>query len=380
MPAVSSASHIPKNPFSRGVIHGRVVDAAGKPVSNATVALYSRTGKVLSWTKTDATGDYILAANPKVALDIQPSKNRGLLMQCVNVAENVVMAPVKVVGTMVANPGLTVAAAGVAIASGTPAPLEAEVIAGSLPNHQTAVQTQLQAQGAVAAQALGVGVKPTVPDLSSEGCATVLVEAAGSKAVALNPSAYWIEPPSEQSGKHIGLQAWVDTVKLPSADGKVTPQIVPEAYTLSDANVMPTMVAAGDDIHIAVKVTGPNQSDHPIRVFAREFPRNDVIELTPGKDPTCYEGTMKLDRLSSLGDATICIGAFRAEPVEVKLDTKNTPALIRFVKRLEDMQAGKQYGYDPMIMAGRNRVDVKLTVLSPEAETPNAAATPAKGP
>ena len=82
---------------------------------------------------------------------------------------------------------------------------------------------------------------------------------------------------------------------------------------------------------------------------------------------------MTLDRTCSLGDATICIGALRAEPVEVKLNAKNNAALFRFVRRLDSMQAGQPYGYDPMVMASENRMDVKITVLSPKSETPPPA-------
>jgi hypothetical protein len=77
-----------------------------------------------------------------------------------------------------------------------------------------------------------------------------------------------------------------------------------------------------------------------------------------------------------LGDATVCIAALRGEPVGVKLDVKNTEAVIRYVKRMESMEAGKQYGYDPMVMASQNRADVKITVLSPKAETPPAEIKP----
>ncbi len=78
---------------------------------------------------------------------------------------------------------------------------------------------------------------------------------------------------------------------------------------------------------------------------------------------------MRLDRLASPGAATVCVAALRAEPVEVKLDSKDPFALFRFVRRLDAMNADTKYDYDPMIMASENRADVPVLVLSPGAET-----------
>jgi hypothetical protein len=365
-----SAAPLHKNPFVRGVIYGKILDASGKPVGGATVALYNRTNKVLSWARTDPNGCYCLAANTKLALDIKPSKNRGLLMRCCNAAQEVVMTPVRAVANMVANPGLTVAAAGVSVASGTPAPLEAQAIAASVPNHETVVQTQLAAQGAAAAQALGVGPLPPPTDQSTEGQAYLAVEAPGFKKADVKANAYWLEPPADQNGLKMGLQAWVDTVQLAPETAKQNAVPVPDEIKLISPTISSSLVPAGSDVHLTVRVQAPASGNHPIRVFAREYPRNIVVELFPGKDKDVYEGDMHIDRLCSLGDATICIGALRAKPVEVKLDTDNNDAFFRFVKRLEDMQAGKPYGYDPMIMASQNRAEIKLTVLSPKTETP----------
>jgi len=372
-PGFASARPDFKEPFAKGVVFGKVLDGCGKPVADATVVMLARTGKVLTWSVTDADGYYALAANPKVALDIEPSRNRGLLRMCATAAGEVAMAPVKAFANMVANPGLTVAAAGVSIASGTPAPIEAQAIAAQVPNHQTAVQTQLATQGAVAAQALGVGIQLAPQDLSTEGQAVLLIEAPGFKKAAVKVAAYWLEPPTKDNGYAEGLRAWVDTVKMAPAAAKEDTQVQSEAFTLCEAKVTPTLAPADSDIRISVKMTGPSDESHQVRVFARECPRNQVIELKPGKDKDVYEGTMHLDRLCSLGDATICICALRNQPLDVKLDTKNTRTLITFVKRLEYMEAGKQYGYDPMILASQNRQDVKLLVLSPKAETPPIA-------
>lgn len=358
------------DPYVGGLICGKVLDAGDKPMSGATVVLLGPNGKVLTWTRTDDAGRYTLAADPKLALDIRPSPNRGLLMRCCNAAAEMAMAPVKVVANMIANPGLTVAAAGVSIASGTAAPIEAQAVRAQLPNHATAVQTQLSAQRAAAAQLFGVGPNPGGPDLCTEGRASLLIEGGGCGCAAASPNAYWIEPSVDRDGIRIGLRTWVDTIQLSSAKGAGVAKVVPEAFSLSDAKVTPSLAPAGSDVRISVRVSGPLDSDHPIRVFARWGPRNQVIELKPGKDGALFEGTMKLDRQASPGAATVCIAALRAEPVEVKLDSKDPAALFRFVCRLDDMNAGSKYGYDPMIMASENRADVHMLVLSPSAESP----------
>src|SRR5579872_1007564 len=78
---VSADDKAPKAPdFSKGALRGKVLDAAtGKPVAGATVALLDKSGKVLAWTTTGASGEYMLATDCMQALHLLPSRHRGML-------------------------------------------------------------------------------------------------------------------------------------------------------------------------------------------------------------------------------------------------------------------------------------------------------------
>ena len=56
---------------------GRVVNASGAPVRDATVAVYDSKDRVVDYVRTDANGEYTLAI-PQAALNL-PKKRGGLL-------------------------------------------------------------------------------------------------------------------------------------------------------------------------------------------------------------------------------------------------------------------------------------------------------------
>ncbi|HTQ08693.1 MAG TPA: hypothetical protein VMI31_01340, partial [Fimbriimonadaceae bacterium] len=47
-------------------------------------------------------------------------------------------------------------------------------------------------------------------------------------------------------------------------------------------------------------------------------------------------------------------------------DPNKPDPLLMFVKKTDDMKAGKPYEYDPLIMASRNRIESQVTVLKPQ--------------
>ncbi len=338
--------------LKHGAMFGRVLDQDGKPVAGATVAVKSA-GKILAWTKTDEKGGYALSVDPKVALNLRPSRHRGLLEQCVQGVGDVVMAPVKVVGDAVSRPGATVKSTVESVASGSPAPIAVQAVGAALPG-KTAVQ------GAAARAALGDGPHSAAQRMGKKGEVQVVVSATGFKDADVSPSAYWLEGPQEPGG---GLQAWVETVKLAPKAGQKQSEVVHEAITLSDPTVDPSLVPTGGTVKISVKLNSPDGPHHKVRVFAREARRATVVELAPGADPSVYSGSLTLDPKEAAGETTICIGALRASPVEVRLRPGKSDPLVAFVRRLDDMGPGKPYEYDPLIMASENRADVKVTVL-----------------
>lgn len=354
--------------YAKGAIYGIVLDSAGKPVKDATVALQRRDGKILGWCKTNDKGEYALPADPKVALNLY-SRHKNLLEQCANAVGDVAMIPVRAVGSVVTQPGQTVRSAAASVASGTPAPLVGQTMAASVASQTTPSQLSKAAGGAATYTALG-GTPPKPPPVATPGKATILVSAAGFKAAQLQPTAYWMSGPVESKTIPVGLQAWVEAVKLAPLAAKEEGVIQPQALTITGTTVEPKLAPAGSPITITTQLSTPPDPSRPIRVFAREAGRNTVVELKAGVDQKTYTGTMTIDPKAALGETTISIGVLRVDPVEVKLNPKKPDPLPEFCKRLEEMSAKKPYVYDPLTMGAANREDIKITVLKAAPSAP----------
>lgn len=366
--------------FRKGVLYGKVLDeATGKPIPDATVALQDPKGKVLAWSKTNAQGEYALAADPMTALELRPSRRRGLLEEVCRTVGDVITAPVKVAGAAVANPGKTLTSVAVSVASGTPAPIAAQVVAPALTDPKQAVaETQQQAKVAAVQTAVGQGPKGKQEPREC-GEARLAVSAPNYKDLQGKAGAYWMDAPKTEGNAPIGLQTWLETAKLAPDNSDKKSDIAQEALLLSDPQVEPTLAPAGATIKIRARLQDPSGTSHSVRLFAREAHKDVVAELKPGTgaNSSVFEGTMTLDPKTPAGETAITIAALRAEPVEVKLNPKKADPLMEFVRRLDDMQAAKPYQYDPRIMASENRLDVKLTILDPKQGTQTPAATPA---
>ena len=363
--------------FRNGALYGHVLDIDGKPLSGATVALQDAAGKVVAWTKTNAQGEYALAADPMNALHLRASARRGLLEQCARAVGDVAMAPVKVVVNTVVNPGQTLKSAVVSVATGTPAPLVGQAIAPVLTNKSIPDQTAKQAREVAAKTAVGDGPAPKgKKPPADKGEALLLVSAPNFKEARVKAGAYWLEGPSTDKAKPMGMQAWLETVKMAPTAGDKKSAMMQEALTLTEPALDQTLVPAGSVVKIKVKLQCPPGPEHKVRVFAREARKDTVVELLPqeGADKSVYLGTLMLDPKTPAGETTVSIAALRAEPVEVKLDPRKTDPLGEFVRRLDDMRSEKPYQYDPRIMASENRIDLKMTVLATKQGT--AAAPP----
>lgn len=365
--------------FRKGVLYGRVLDVAGKPVPDATIALQDKNGKVLAWAKSNAQGEYAIAADPLTALHLRPSRRRGLLEQVVRAAGDVVMAPVKVVGSAVANPGKTAKAAAVSIATGTPAPLAVEAVAPVLGNKNAVEETAKQARETAAKTAVGDGpARAQTKSAVQKGEAQILVSAPSFKDARGEAKAYWLERACTDKTNSLGTQAWLETIKMAPATGGKPSEIAQEALTLADPVVEPTLVPCGETVKITAKLLSPLGLDNKVRVFAREARKHTVVELLPqqGTDQATYSATMIIDPNTPAGETTLTLSALRADPIEVKLDKRKADPLINFVRRLDDMEPSKVYEYDPRIMASENRLDVKLTVLDTKKGTPTLTTLP----
>ncbi len=369
--APGSSPQLPINPeFHKGVLYGKVLDLDGKPVANATVALQDNAGKVITWTSTNAQGDYALAANPVQALNLNSSRRRGLLESCIRGVGDLAMVPVKTVSSVIVNPGATIANGVVSVASGTPLPLAVQA-AASLPGRTTAEDTARQARELAARTA--VGQNGTAPNpVPTQGQACLLVGAPGFKDARIAAGTYWMEGPVKDKDLELGMQAWLETVRLsPTVNAKPS-AVDQQALCIAEVVLDKTLIVAGGGIRITARLKAPPGVQQGIRIFARELKKNVVTELLlkDGPDKNLYEGTLYIDPKSPAGVTSISVGALRATPVEVKLDPKKSDPMLVFVQRLDDMRADKPYAYDPRIMASENRLDIKVNVLDVKKGSP----------
>jgi hypothetical protein len=360
------AGNSAKANFERGMLRGKVVDLTGKPVAGAIVAVEQAGGKVIAWTKTDANGEYRISTDPKLALNLKPSHCRGLLEQCVLAASGAAMDALRAAGSTILTPGNTIRTGAVAVASGTPGQDVAQGTASSLPTVGTTPGQVGQAAGGAATNAalLGTPNRP-MPPPCTHGQADILISAAGFKETCLADAAYWMDPASVDKSDRIGVSACMQTIKLAPTAGKDKAVVVPDAITLTDLAVQPELAPQGSDIQITVKLNSPDPTTaQKVRVFARLAARNVVVELLPiAGQKDVFGGKMSLARKAPVGPTTLCIGALRTEPIEVKLSGKKSDPLVAFVTRTQDMNGSKPYGYDPFVMASENRLDTKITIL-----------------
>jgi len=353
--------------YQKGALYGVVLDSAGKPVKGATVALQRMDGKILGWSTTNAEGLYALPVDPKIALNLY-SHHKNLLAQCVDAVGDVAMLPVRAVGNVVTQPGQTVRSAAASVASGTAAPLVGQTMRASLPT-PTPSEMSKEAGGAATYTALG-GTPPQAPPPTAPGKTTLLVSASGFKSARLQPTAYWMAGEVQSKTMPIGLQAWVETVKIVPAAAKEEGAVQPEALTIGGSSVEPKLAPVGSAITISCQLSAAPDPGRPIRVFAREAGRNTIVELKPAADHKSYTGVMTIDAKASPGETTISIGALRAAPVEVRLDPKKGDPIPEFCKRVDEMSAKKPYAYDPLIMGAVNREDIKITILKATPTAP----------
>jgi len=381
-----AADNKPKPPdFTRGALYGTVVDSAtGKPLADATVAIIAPNGKALAWTKTNAEGKYIVPADTISVLHLRPSRRRGLLEEVCRGIGNIAMAPVRVVAGAVSRPGDTVKSAVEATIMGNPGPLATQVSnavtgkAKATPN-----DAQMSARQATCNELFSERQAPKKekkPGLCP-GELAIAVSAPGYKELKGAAGAYWLEPPVETKNKpKLGVQAWLETVRMAPAAAPADKKsdVAKEALLLAEPIVTPALAQSGSVIHLAVRLANPVGFGPKVRVFAREKKKDTVVELVAAdpKTPDLYKGDMQLDKHLPNGETQIAIGVLRTEPLEVKIPKAKGDPLLRFAGRLDELEAGKPFDYDPRIFACENRLDMTITVLDANPATAQTIATP----
>jgi len=372
--------------FGKGVFYGKVVDlTTGKPVAGATVALRDKSGRVIAWSRTNAQGEYVIAANALRALHLPRSRHSGLLVEIVRGMGQVVMVPVQVAGVAVKVVKDTVSMKtveniAIAAATGSPLPVATQVFDSTL-NTILGVKSDALNQTKVAAvktvfRDQAAATKAQAQTLAP-GQVLVQVIAPSYQATQGKACAYWLQPPMKlEDHRSVGAQAWLQTVDLAPANSLKKSEIAKEALTLADPTLEPALAPPGEAIQIRVRLQGPAELAPKVRVFAREARTHAVAELKlqPNSDSCLFTGEMILPPKAPPGETIISVVGLRAEPVEVRLPKSKIDPLMEFVRRLDDLDPHKPYDYDPLVMATENRLDLPLTILDPKLGTPPAAA------
>ena len=360
-PAVAA----PKTDFSKGAFYGRVVDTAGQPIVDATVAIRDKKGNVVAWTKTNARGEYAIAADTLKTLRLEPSRRRGTLEKMANGVGQVLTAPVKLVSATVRaiNPVDTARAAAVSTVTGNPGPIVSQVATSAAA--AAAGSYAKKRQPPIATEVLGARLKIPRSERKEPfpGEVILSVDAPEYREVRSMAGAYWLEPGAGKTGP----RAWLETAKLAPAHGEKASEIPNMAILLADPEAEPSLVPAGSSIHLSVRLKEPAEPGIKARVFARG-PR-DVIELVAG-DGGIYSGDMAVSIDMPPGDTKISLAALRAEPIELKFDGRKGDPLKELAARLNELEPGKAYDFDPRLLASENRLDLPITILDPKQATP----------
>jgi hypothetical protein len=354
-----------------GALTGQVLDSAsGKPVGNATVALRDKSGTVIAWTTTDPEGRYTLATDSLKALQLKPSRRRGLLERMAHGVGSVVAAPVKIVAGAVkqVDPINTAKAGIVATVTANPVPIAAQVAASTAKtlSDQTRSRTRERTARTV------LGERAAVPKEKRKGLApgevSLIVAAPGFKSLQGTVGAFWLEPPAAP----LGVAAHLETVHLAPISSEKKSEVENIAVLLSDGALEPTLVPSGATVHVTVRLATPAQPALRVRVFARENKRRTVAELLPvDGSPGVYAGYLSLDPRLKSGDTVVTLVALRAEPIEVDVKDSALDPLVAFARDLDELDPGKPYAFDLRIMASENRLELPLTVLDPKQAAPS---------
>ncbi|MBW3622776.1 MAG: carboxypeptidase-like regulatory domain-containing protein [Armatimonadetes bacterium] len=384
-PAATPDSSVDLKP---GAIYGRVVDLAGKPVGDATVALMDKDGKVVAWTKTGSDGQYLLAVDSLKILRLQPSRQKGLLSRIAGGIGKVVTAPLRIAdsaldtATGVARETVRSGAADLAkgaaasVVTGNPAPVASGVAQNVAKATRKQIQEKTKKQLQDKAARAVLNERQSTPKEKRKtllpGEILIAVSAPNYKEVRSQAGTFWMEPAEEE--KSLGPRAWLETVKLAPAASDRKSEVASEAILLTEPRMEPSMVPSGGTVNVSVKLKVPAGMTPNVRVFAREDRKKKVVELTRGEGNS-YSGQLPLDPQTPHGPTTVTLVALRAEPVEVKLPkTKEEDPLLKFAAELDDLDPDRPYDYDPRIMASENRIDLPLTVLNPKLGTPTGPA------
>ena len=378
---------------------GRILASDGKtPLADAMIAVYDEQGKVIAHGKTDSEGRYRIPVSREDLHLVKRRKGGGFLGGLFKGVGNIVnvaagFAPMMLTGGLsgLAGGGLSGLAGGNPLGAasgligGGKGPLGALSGAvgggfpgfpgGKLPGGMTGITPEMMkmmSQGGMPggdylsklmAQYGGMDgeMGGGEPAANSPGALPFRVTLAGHMEVGGVSQVYWMqEEPIEENGKKKSRTvAWVDPIWLAKTGEEAPSRIVRGFFAFQDAAIDPAIVEIGRNVTLAVKLPLPDEPKVDVIVVARNSKTGEIWQLDPAGDGV-FKAEIPVDKKGfGKDDQTISVLAYAADPATPGRNKKAEDA-IKGLWKLD-----KPYEYNPKIVASRNRVDLRLTVVEP---------------
>ena len=330
---------------------GRVVDAEGRPMANAQVAVYDDANKVSDYARTDSQGEYAVAV-PRRVLHIEHHHGHGFIAEVFGGVSRLVIGTVG----FVANP----LRAGVRAVTSS----QAAAFADPLTKGGIAVG------GAVIDKALFV-VSPRphrrteLEERKMPGALLVKVIAPDRSDVVGVARIYWLQDETFRAGgrQTHTLAAWIDPVELAPAGSEKPSRIDGRYLMFTAARIEPSLAEHGQLVRIsAILLSPPSPTVHCV-VVARSSRTGQKWELTPTGNGR-YSCEFAIDKHFPFDDQTISLIAYAAD----ERHPGRRPDAERAIEGAGMWNPKQPFQYDPLLVVSRSRADLTLTVLRPQKQ------------
>ena len=327
---------------------GKVLDPRGRPMRNAYVAVYDDNNRVVDYARTDREGEYALAV-PKHLLHLEHRHGKGFIAEVFTGVTRFVGGAAE----FVSNP----------IRSGVHAITSAE--AAFDPNPLT--KGAISAGGAAVDQVLFAVTprqKKRVPleERKQPGALMLKVVAPDRGDVVGVGHIYWLQEETFRSGGRSKktLAAWLDPVRLESADADTASKIDSSYLRFANTRLEPSIAEPGQLVRIVTRLPLPPTPDIDMVVVARNSRTGQKWELRRDSDGY-FTTEIEVDKRFPRDDQVISLIAYAAD----ERHPGRRPKAEAAIEHSGLWDARKPFMYDPLIVVSRSRADVTLTVVSP---------------
>ncbi len=326
---------------------GRIVDADGRPLRGAIIAVYDDKNKVVDYAKTDDNGEYALAV-PSSVLHLG-KKSKGFFTQVIGGVTRFVGGTAEFVSSPLRAGvrGITSAQAalnfdpisrgGITVGGA----LVDKVLGMATPRRRSNIQEDRKQPGVLLIKAVSPGTKDLL------GLARV----------------YWVQQEKYRAGgkETKNLAAWLDPVQLEHTDSDKPSTVGSDLLTFTKARLEPSLVEHGQTVRIVAKIASPIEPPVNAIVVARNNRTGEKWELEPQGNGV-YAGAFEVSKRFPLHDQTISLIAYAAK--------ENTPGRRKDVERAIEgaglWNSDKPFVYNPLLVVSRSRADLTLTVIAPD--------------